>query len=174
MIRRTFFHLLSGFLLPRPDLLAAKLPKPALPPLGTMLPPAAELSDPEWLREWRRIPRLEIAPKDLPDHNDPHQRSIAADIFPCIHHGTPFTFRYLGGSEPGLVRQVLPVLLFRLDYFGYCHEHREDPADVPDPAVVPIYLLAWCLSRNAPRTFRLDRMQTDCPRQSNPCHRSRS
>ena len=159
MIRRTFFQLFSGLLLPPTNLLAAIPSIPALPPMGPMLPPAAEITQPEWLGEWRRIPRLEIAPEDLPDHNDPHQRALAEDIFPRIRNGTPYTFRYLGGSQPGGVRTVLPVQLFRLDYFSYFYYRCDDPADIPDPDVVPFYLLAWCQARNAPRTFRLDRMR---------------
>ncbi len=159
MIRRTFFQLFSGLFVPRPDLLATISSKPKVPQFGVMLPPAAEIVQPEWLREWKRIPRVEITPEDLPDHNDPHQRDLAADILSRIHHGTSFAFRYLGGSDPGVVRQVLPVLLFRLDYFSYYHDRCEDPADIPDPDVVPFYLLAWCQTRNAPRTFRLDRIR---------------
>jgi len=159
MIRRTFFQLFSGILLPNPDQLAAKSPAPAWMPLRPILQPTAENSQPEWLREWKRIPRLEIAPDDLPDRSDDHQMSIAASLFQHIHNGRPFSFRYLGGSQPGLVRQVLPVQLFSLDHFSFFYPRCEDSADIPDPDVAPIYLLAWCLTRNAPRTLRLDRIQ---------------
>lgn len=158
MIRRTFVQLISGMLLPSPQLLAGLAAKPALPPLEAMSRPPADVSAPAWLREWKKIPRLEIAPDDLPDHRDPHQRALAADIFPCIHNGIPYPFCYMGGSEPGLVRKVLPVQLFILDYFSYYYQRCDDPGEIPDPDIVPIYLLAWCLTRNAPRTFRLDRM----------------
>ena len=158
MIRRSFVQLLSGMFFPRPDRRAALLPIPAPTPSAPLLP-AAAIPEPPWLREWRRIPRLDIAPQDLPGHNDAHQRLVAEGVFSRIHHGTPFTFRYLGGSQPGVVRQVLPVQLFCLDDYSYFYPRCEDPADIPDPDVVPIYLLAWCLTRNAPRTFRLDRIQ---------------
>ena len=161
MIRCTFFRLLSGIFRPSPDLLATKSPPPASTPSGPSLPPAAEIPQPEWLQEWVGIPRLEIAPDHLPNHSDAHQRLVAEGIFPRIHNGTPFTFRYLGGSQPGVLRQVLPVQLFCLDYFSYFYPRCEDPADIADPDVVPIYLLAWCLSRKAPRTFRLDRIRID-------------
>jgi len=161
MIRRTFVQLISGMLLPCPQLLAGIVAKPTLPQLEAMprLPAGiADIADPEWLREWKKIPRLELAPEDLTDHGDPHQQALAADIFPCIQNGMPFTFCYQGGSEPGVVRQVLPVQIFILDYFSYYYQRCDDPVEIPDPDIVPIYLLAWCLTRNAPRTFRLDRM----------------
>ncbi len=57
-------------------------------------PPPAPIANPEWLREWREIPKLEVFAKDLPDHEDPHQRAIAAVILEHIQSGQPFTFRY--------------------------------------------------------------------------------
>ncbi|MEI7956506.1 MAG: hypothetical protein WCJ66_15170 [Verrucomicrobiota bacterium] len=159
MIRRTFLQLFSGILLPNSDQLAAKSPAPAWMPLRPILQPTAEISHPEWLREWKRIPRLEIAPDDLPDRSDDHQMSIEARLFQHIHNGRPLFFRYLGGSQPGLVRQVLPVQLFSLDHFSYSYLRCEDSTGIPDLDVAPIYLLAWCLTRNAPRTSRLDRIQ---------------
>ena len=160
MIRRAFRHF-SGILAPRPHLLAAIRPEPGSTPTGPPLPPSAAAPLPEWLREWQRIPRLELTPEGLAGHGDPRQRSIAASIFQRIDDSTPFTFRYLGGSQPGRVRRVLPVQLFGLDDSGHCCCRGDSAAALPGPATgAPIFLLAWCLSRNAPRTFRLDRMHT--------------
>ena len=114
--------------------------------------------DPEWLREWHRIPRLEIREDELSHYGDGHQRDIAAVILPRIRAGAAFAFRYLGGSMPGEIRRVLPTSLFRLDFPSRNQGLAHDPGDIPEPADSPIYLLAWCLSRNAPRTFRLDRI----------------
>lgn len=161
MIRRSFFQVLSGLLLPHPVPEAAGSPEPG--PRRMMLPPAVPGPDPEWLRQWRKIPRLEIRPEDLPLHHNPYQLELAAEILSRIHAGTHFTFRYLGGSVPGEIRHVLPTSLFRLDYFNDCMDVADDPTELPEPAGCPLYLLAWCLSRNAPRTFRLDRMQ-EAPR----------
>ena len=91
--------------------------------------------------------------EDLPLIPDPDQRELAAQILQRMRSGTPFTFQYLGGSEPGTRRQVLPVMLFTTD-------DDTNPASC-QPELGPIYLLAWCQSRNAPRTFRLDRMSAD-------------
>jgi hypothetical protein len=71
----------------------------------------------------------------------------------------PFAFRYLGGSEPGPIRRVLPTWLFYLDYFTHYQFVEEDPSEIPDFDDSPLFLQAWCQSRNAPRTFRLDRIQ---------------
>ena len=88
--------------------------------------------DTDWLREWREIPKLEVFAKDLPYHEDPHQRELGYVILRHIGEGTPFTFRYTGGSEPGAVRTVLPTLLFSPDYCPYrmCYEN---PTELPDP-----------------------------------------
>jgi hypothetical protein len=59
---------------------------------------------------------------------------------------------------PGEIRRVLPTSLFRLDFPSRNQGLAHDPGDIPEPPDSPIYLLAWCLSRNAPRTFRLDRV----------------
>ena len=167
MIRRTFFQLFSGLLLPRPAPETAVSPEPDL--RGMMRPPVTPSPDPEWLREWRQIPRLEVCSEDLPFHNDPHQRALAADILLCIHSGTPFTFRYLGGSGPGEIRSVFPTWLFFLDYFSHYQYLVDDPGEIPEAADCPIYLLAWCQSRSAPRTFRLDRIEPQ-PQNHDPCH----
>jgi hypothetical protein len=99
-----------------------------------------------------------IFANDLPYHEDPRQRDLGEIILRHIGVGTPFTFRYSGGSEPGALRTVLPTLLFSPDFCPYrmCYE---DPTELPDPSETPIYLLGWCQTRQAARTFRFDRME---------------
>ena len=106
--------------------------------------------DPEWLTEWLRLPRLTLLPDDLPQIPAPDQRELAAQILGRMQSGTPFPFRYFGGSQPGTRRQVLPVMLFTTA--------ADDNASW-EFDLGPIYLLAWCQARDAPRTFRLDRMR---------------
>lgn len=158
MIRRSFFQTLAAALLPQPVIALAKTAQPGCePPARALHNPSPSLS-PEWLQEWREIPKLEIFAKDLPYHEDPHQRDLGEVILRHIGEGSPFTFRYTGGSEPGAVRTVLPTLLFSPDFCPYrmCYE---DPTELPAPSETPIYLLGWCQSRQAARYFRLDRME---------------
>jgi hypothetical protein len=157
MIRRSFFQTLAAALLPRPVIAAAKAMQRGCEPPARALHSPAPIQDPEWLQEWREIPKMEVFAKDLPDHVDPHQRDLAAVILQNIDEGSPFTFRYTGGSEPGTVRTVLPTLLFSPDFCPYrmCYE---ESTELPDPSETPIYLLGWCQTRQAARTFRLDRM----------------
>ncbi len=65
-----------------------------------------------------------------------------------IASGKPIAFTYQGGSEPGTFREVLPMFLYAV------------PSNLTDPDLArePLYLLAHCLHRKAPRTFRLDRI----------------
>lgn len=153
MIRRTFFHLLAGVPLPGLRWHEGFSPKSAAsPPKPVPFLPANDPPDPEWLQEWLRLPRLPVVSVDLPQIADPQERDLAALILQRIRSGRPFDFQYFGGSEPGKLRCVLPVLVFTtaLD---------DLPCDAGDPN--PLYLLGWCQSRNAPRTFRLDRMATE-------------
>jgi predicted DNA-binding transcriptional regulator YafY len=89
-------------------------------------------------------------PKDLP-HQAP---SSALQILTALHeHSGKIEFTYHGGSDPGQSRKVLPILLFQ-------KIHPETDPHIPHiPNTSPIYLLAHCQTRNAPRTFRLDRIQ---------------
>ena len=155
MIRRTFFQLISGAFIPRPDRNSTNLGNPALPRSPGESPVLPENTDPEWLMEWMRLPRLAVLAEDLPGIPDPCERELATQILQRIRAGGPFSFQYFGGSEPGKTRDVLPVLLFTtaLD---------DMPCGVGDPN--PIYLLAWCQSRNAPRTPRLDWIGTCRPK----------
>jgi hypothetical protein len=63
-------------------------------------------------------------------------------------------FHYLGGFEPGKPRQLLPILLSNIAPDGM-------PPGASSPN--PHYPVSWCSVRNAPRTFRLDRIQVDFP-----------
>jgi hypothetical protein len=152
MIRRTFFQTLAAAALPAPAITRAPLsqgntptvadrPEPALPPA-----PFA----PEWLAEWQGLPRLPVLPDDTEWIEPINDRVTSIHILICIQLAQPFTFRYHGGSEPGKTRKVLPVMLFTT---ALC----DMPADAAHPN--PIYLLAWCRLRNAPRHFRIDRIE---------------
>lgn len=152
MIRRTFFHLLAGIPLPglrwHEGLFPKSIGYPAKP---APFPSSNDTPDPEWLQEWLRLPRLPVVSADLPLIGVPQERDLVALILQRIRSGSPFDFRYFGGSEPGKLRRVLPVLVFTtaLD---------DMPCGAGDPN--SLYLLAWCQSRAAPRTLRLDRMQS--------------
>lgn len=157
MIRRSFFQTLAAALVPRPVIASTKTVQPACELSARASHSPASIQDPEWLQEWRKIPKLEIFAKDLAFHEDANQRDLGEIILRHIAGGTPFTFRYTGGSEPGAVRIVLPTLLFAPEFCP----HRmcfEDSTELPDPSETPIYLLCWCQTRQAARTFRLDRM----------------
>ncbi len=163
MIRRSFFQTLAAALLPQPVIAAAKTVQPGCEPSARALQNPAPIQDPEWLQEWREIPKLEVFAKDLPYHEDPHQRELGEIILRHIGEGTPFTFRYTGGSDPGALRTVLPTLLFYPDYWNYYQSRVDDPGEITDAAQMPIYLLGWCQTRQAARTFRLDRMAQTPP-----------
>ena len=53
-----------------------------------------------------RLPRLPVLADDLLEIPDPRERELAAQILKRIRSGTPFDFRYFGGSEPEKARQV--------------------------------------------------------------------
>ena len=149
MIRRTFFQLLSGAVIPIPDRHSTKPRNPVLPCPSGEVPALSGNPDPEWLTEWLRLPRIPVLAEDLPEIPDSHERELVTQILQRIRSGNPLNFQYFGGSEPGKTRQVLPVLLFTTAV-------DDLPCGVGEPN--PMYLLAWCLLRNAPRTFRLDRI----------------
>ena len=151
MIRRSFFQSLVAALLPGPVLAAAKLAQPPCEQTARALHNSAPVEDPEWLKEWQRLPRLPLIPEDFSVIPNLEERSLVALILVSIGLGEPFQFQYLGGSEPGKHRRVLPVMLFTISRDG-------ESLGMGTPN--PIYLLAWCQTRRAPRTFRLDRMDT--------------
>jgi hypothetical protein len=162
MIRRSFFQTLAAALLPQPVIAAAKTPQPGCKRSARALHRPALIKNPEWLQEWREIPKLEVFAKDLSDRDDPHQRDLGEVLLRHIGEGSPITFRYTGGSEPGAIRTVLPTLLFAPD-FRPNRMRYEDPRELSDSSAPPIYLLGWCQTRQAARTFRLDRMEMAKP-----------
>lgn len=152
MIRRTFFQLLAGISLPGLRLNEGLCPKstdPAPKPVTTLL--SNDTPDPEWLQEWQRLPRLPVISADLPQIANPQESHLAALILQRIRSGSPFDFHYFGGSEPGKLRRVLPVLVFST---------AVDDVPYGEGVPNPTYLLAWCLTRSAPRTFCLDRISS--------------
>ncbi len=169
MIRRTFMFLCSGFALPLQCLRAlstspgaSTAPAPTLRNKAADHPPCPS-SDPDWLLKWRETPKMEVFARDLHLIKDSRQRETALAILIHIRTGTPLTFIYHGGSDPGLTRNVLPTWLFFPDVSNH-HESRDGiTSDRPEPEDSPIYLLAWCLARNSARTFRLDRIQLSSP-----------
>ncbi len=159
MIRRTFFQSLAAALLPQPALAAAKPLQPTGEPSARALYNPTPIRDPEWLQAWREIPKIELFPHDLECHDDPHQVAVAKIVMRHIPGNIPLTFRYIGGSEPGSIRTVRPILLFYQDYFTYYQFCTDDPTEYPEFNESPFYLLGWCQTRQAARYFRLDRME---------------
>ena len=62
----------------------------------------------------------------------------------------PVWIRYGGGSDGGGKRQILPAVVFGLD--------GDDGGEC-----CPVYLIAWCALRQAPRLFRSDRIESARP-----------
>jgi len=142
MTRRTLIEALSALFIPT-TAIAAALPAMTLPDDSGR---ANHPSPPSGLEAWLRLPMQPLlAAADAP----PACREASAWVFEGLSAGAALSFIYEGGSEPGTRRSALPVLLFqKIDpYFP-----EEKPADKP------VYLLAFCQARNAPRIFRLDRI----------------
>lgn len=91
------------------------------------LPPEPEV----WLQEWLAAARIPLLTSD-----DPTERFFLQ----ALRSKQPVPFAYFGGAEPGAIREVHPVLLYRVA--GY----------------LSAYLTAYCLERQEIRTFRLDRI----------------
>lgn len=162
MMRRSFFQVVAAALLPQPVLAGGKpLPAKSAAVAGS-LPVQAAGRPPDWLLAWREIPKIELFPGDLECHDDERQREIAARVMRHIDAGLPLTFRYCGGSAPGTVRTVQPILLFYQDYFSY-YPPSEEPGVRTEFRESPFYLLGWCQTRQAARYFRLDRMEPSEP-----------
>lgn len=157
MIRRSFIELTFGVLLPNSHRHSSgtrrALAPVSPPPPGPVLPAPPVEPDAPWFAEWLHRPRRPVLAADLPQIRDLRQRRLATEILQRMRSGAAIEFRYYGGTEPGETREVLPVLLFVPE------KHSHDSAARPKPALEPrIYLLAWCQTRSAPRSFRLDRM----------------
>jgi hypothetical protein len=161
MIRRSFFQTLAATLLPKPVVVAAETPPLPCGQTARNIPNQFLLEDPDWLRTWKAIPRVEMSADILSCRKDPHLLAVAAFIMPHIAGGIPVRFRYVGGSEPGTVRTVLPTSFFYLDYttwFHFCWDEPLPPG-FPEYNESAYYLLGWCQTRQAARNFRIDRME---------------
>jgi predicted DNA-binding transcriptional regulator YafY len=90
----------------------------------------------------------------LPPNSAPGEIQVAVFILKALEAAATLDFAYYGGSHPSERRRVRPVLLFQ-------KIHPEEKRETASPA--PLYLLAWCLTRQSTRTFRLDRMALDSP-----------
>lgn len=109
-----------------------------------------------WLEEWLRLPLLPVvSDADLEACHDPQVLGVASRIREGFGRGEALVFHYHGGSEPGMVRSVLPVLLFR-KFDPAVYVSFTKPVETTSG---PIYLLAHCQTRKSARTFRLDRME---------------
>lgn len=146
MTRRTLLEALSALFIPAPAFAAAG---PGSFPAKTS-PDDSDCVDrsmpPSSLDAWLRLPMQPLlAAADVP----PACRDASAWVFESLSVGAALSFIYEGGSEPGTRRRAIPVLLFQ----------KIDP-DFPEQALFdkPVYLFAFCQTRNAPRIFRLDRM----------------
>jgi hypothetical protein len=146
MTRRTLLEALSALIIPAPAFAAAG---PGSFPAMTS-PDDSACSDrrtyPSGLEAWLRLPMQPLlAVADVP----PACREASAWVFEGLSVGVALSFIYEGGSEPGTRRSAIPVLLFQ----------KIDPDfPVQEAFDKPVYLFAFCQTRNAPRIFRLDRM----------------
>lgn len=146
MTRRTLLEALSSLFIPAPAFAAAgpgSFPAMTLPDDSAC---AERLTPPSGLEAWLRLPMQPLlAAADVP----PACREASAWVFEGMSAGAALSFIYQGGSEPGTRRSAIPVLLFQ----------KIDPSfPEQNPFDKPVYLFAFCQTRNAPRIFRLDRM----------------
>lgn len=130
---------------PLPPLLQAWLKLPRLP-LG--------LEDLDWATEYARneLHHALVTPEASREQADAfrdrlRELDLARQLLPRLRNGGPVQFSYLGGSSPGIARSVLPTLLFTIP--------NSDHFDTNEAPIAPIYLLAHCSNRQAPRTFKL-------------------
>ena len=85
---------------------------------------------------------------DLPESATAVEQRVGGIVLTQLQEiPTALEITYHGGSDPGSRRKIHPILLFR---------KFEPNADAV--FLHPIYLLARCETRKAPRTFRLDRI----------------
>jgi hypothetical protein len=169
MKRRSFVQTLIGIIaapqLPPIGASVAKIPPSAVSPPPTpshVLPhfsrAVAPAGSAPWspeaalhgLEAWQRLPMQPIPSLALlPPNSAPGEIQVAVLILKALEAAAPLDFTYYGGSQPSERRRVRPVLLFQ-------KIHPEPELEMASPS--PLYLLAWCLTRQATRTFRLDRM----------------
>lgn len=155
MHRRPFLQLLAGLIHGIPTVTASASPSlgnlqnTSHPVVSAIFSPGDSLEN--FLLEWQRLPMQPIPTvEDIPKNVTPFEREIATSLLSVMREGVAdFHFTYQGGSEPGTTRQVQPILLFQKFEFAY---------DLPER--FHLYLLAFCQSRQAARTFRLDRIRS--------------
>jgi hypothetical protein len=158
MHRRPFLHFLAALLFGG----AGRAATPARPPAFPALPPKVPARTRTSLDEWLRLPMLPIIDEHgLIQVSEPERPTARRLLGTLLSNERATDFHYLGGSEPGFWRRVLPILLFQ----------KIEPEEPPLPDaqyapwdpndLIPTYLLAWCTRRQSPRTFRLDRIQLD-------------
>ena len=101
------------------------------------------------LLQWQRLPVRPIPSIHAIPAGASRPNKDLVTLFLTVRQQAVREFRTIaqGGSTAATVRRILPVLLFRKFEILY---------DVPDHSHV--YLLAFCQTRQAPRTFRLDRI----------------
>lgn len=118
--------------------------------LGELSSEDSPFNDPAWLTAWLRLPRLPVLRDQLPQIGADREIEwyLASLALSRIGSGKSIDFTYHGGFEPGTFREVVPMFLYAV------------PSNLADPDLArePLYLLAHCLHRKAPRTFRLDRI----------------
>lgn len=95
-------------------------------------PPAPTGRTGLWLADWRQVKRVPVFGSVHPTA----QRLIIA-----AQRQEMLTLRYWGGSTPGAVRQVSPILIFQVGGYG------------------PLYLCGYCHERRAERAFRVERVE---------------
>ena len=154
--RRHLLGLLAGFLAPasRADNLPGLDTTPQVD-VGSSdlfsIHPDSDSAHPSALEAWRRLPMLPLV--DFKSYSSvarsDREQFLGRMILGHIGSQTHFEFGYLGGSEPGSTRRVHPILFFRK--FEKASDHSDPP---------PIYLLAFCHTRQQARTFRLDRISS--------------
>ena len=154
--RRHLLGLLAGFLAPAsraddPSGLDTTSQMEIGPSAFSAIRQDSDSSHPSALEVWRRLamrPLVDFKSFSSVAQSD-REQFLGRMILGRMGSQTHFEFGYLGGSEPGSTRRVQPILLFRK------FEMACDPTIPP-----PIYLLAFCHTRQQARTFRLDRISS--------------
>ena len=85
-----------------------------------------------WLEAWRRAEWTPVFHSEIPG-----EWEIIEAMWLCA----PLRFRYLGGSEPGMARVIIPTSVYRVR--GYS----------------ALYFQGWCELRQGKRVFRADRCE---------------
>ena len=118
--RRTFLRLLG---------LVFAAPVMAKPKAAATM---ATADGPDWLDEWRELPRIPVTSSDDP---------LTSLLITSAEDGIFVGIYYHGGSQPHRLRIFYPELVFR-------HEHGRHT-----------YVSGYCYLRQAPRILRVDRVE---------------